>query len=295
MNKNVGKLLGYIGIPVVILVIVLRFALFYFKSNGFSGIAVIFPLLAIGTLIFALLMSSFFSAWVYQDCKKRNDDGILWAIITFITTPFIGLLIYFLRRSEVKQSCAICGHLVSLRAKYCEECGSKIELKEEIDMQIKQTHHISYIVMGTLSMILMILCLTSFIISVVSGKGINSDITSNDQIWNMGVIIMNYQTLKDGVWTLDFKNASDGFIAQEDLTIHNARTDILYADISCGTVPDNSNITLYLVQDDIVKSFQVSSFSEPLEYSLHEFENGKIHIRLLIEGVEDTISKIYIK
>ena len=83
MNKNVGKLLGYIGIPVVILVIVLRFALFYFKSNGFSGIAVIFPLLAIGTLIFALLMSSFFSAWVYQDCKKRNDDGILWAIITF--------------------------------------------------------------------------------------------------------------------------------------------------------------------------------------------------------------------
>ena len=286
MNKNVGKLLGYIGIPVVILVIVLRFALFYFKSNGFSGIAVIFPLLAIGTLIFALLMSSFFSAWVYQDCKKRNDDGILWAIITFITTPFIGLLIYFLRRSEVKQSCAICGHLVSLRAKYCEECGSKIELKEEIDMQIKQTHHISYIVMGTLSMILMILCLTSFIISVVSGKGINSDITSNDQIWNMG---------KDGVWTLDFKNASDGFIAQEDLTIHNARTDILYADISCGTVPDNSNITLYLVQDDIVKSFQVSSLSEPLEYSLHEFENGKIHVRLLIEGVEDTISKIYIK
>ncbi len=71
MNKNVGKLLGYIGIPVVILVIVLRFALFYFKSNGFSGIAVIFPLLAIGTLIFALLMSSFFSAWVYQDCKKK--------------------------------------------------------------------------------------------------------------------------------------------------------------------------------------------------------------------------------
>ena len=38
-----------------------------------------------------------------------------------------------------------------------------------------------------------------------------------------------------------------------------------------------------------------STDSETLEYSLDEFENGKIHVRLLIEGVEDTISKIYIK
>lgn len=296
MNKNIGKIFVYIGIPVVLLIIVLRLVLFYFRSNGFSGMSLIFPLLAAGILLFALLMSSFFAAWVYQDCKKRNDDSILWAIITFITTPFIGLLVYFLRRSEVKQSCATCGHLVSLRAKYCEECGVKIDHKEEMEnMGMKRTHHISYIVMGTISMILMIICLTGFIVNADSGKGINSDVTSNEQVWNIGGISMNYQTLKDGVWTLDFKNASDGFIAQENMTINNAETDILYADISCGTVPNNSSIALYLVQGDVVKSFDVTNLSGTLEYSLDEFENGEIHVRLLIEGVEDTISKIYIK
>lgn len=296
MNKNMGKLFGYVGIPVVLLVIVLRFALFYFKSDGFSGMSMAIPLLAVGILVSALLMSGFFAAWVYQDCRKRNDDGILWAVITIITTPFIGLLVYFLRRSEVKQRCTACGHLISLKAKYCEECGSKTEHREEMkNMEMKQTHHISYIVMGTIGMMFMIVCLTGFIARAASGTGINSDIASNERIWNMGGISMNYQMLKDGVWTLDFRSASDGFIAQEDLVIGNAETDVLYADITCGTVPDQAAITLYLVQEDRVKSFDVTSLSEPLEYALDEFENGKVHVRLLIEGVEDTSSKICIR
>ncbi len=296
MNKNLGKLLGYIGIPVLLSAIVFRFVLFYFRSDGFSGMSMIFPLLAIGILIFALITSVFFAAWVYQDCKKRNDDGILWAVIIFITTPLIGLLIYFLRRCEMKQSCDACGHLVSLRAKFCEECGSKIERREEMkDMEMKRTHHINYIVIGAVSMILMLACLTGFIVNAVYGKGINSDINSNDRVWNMGAISMNYQSMKDGVWTLDFKSASDGFIAQEDMIIEDVETDSLYADISCNTVPDDSSITLYLVQGGIVRSFDVTSLSEPLEYPLNEFENGEIHVRLLIEGVEDTISKIHIK
>jgi len=296
MNKNLGKLLGYIGIPVLLSAIVFRFVLFYFRSDGFSGMSMIFPLLAIGILIFALITSGFFAAWVYQDCKKRNDDGILWAVIIFITTPLIGLLIYFLCRCEMKQSCDACGHLVSLRAKFCEECGSKIERREEMkDMEMKRTHHINYIVMGTISMTLMITCLACFVMSALSGKGINSDITSDDRIWNIGGISMNYQTMTDGVWTLDFRSASDGFIKQEDMMINNAGTDVLHAEISCDTVPDNSRLTLYLVQGDLVKSFDVTSLSEPLEYSLHEFENGEIHVRLLIEGVEDVISQIYIR
>ena len=67
MNKNLGKLLGYIGIPVLLSAIVFRFVLFYFRSDGFSGMSMIFPLLAIGILIFALITSVFFAAWVYQD------------------------------------------------------------------------------------------------------------------------------------------------------------------------------------------------------------------------------------
>lgn len=74
MNKNVniGKLLAYIGIPVVLSAIILRFFLYCFRNDGLSGMSIIFPLLIIGILTFALLMSGFFAAWVYQDCKKRK-------------------------------------------------------------------------------------------------------------------------------------------------------------------------------------------------------------------------------
>ncbi len=37
-------------------------------------------------------------------------------------------------------------------------------------MEMKRTHHIGYIIMGTVSMILMITCLTGFIVSAASGK-----------------------------------------------------------------------------------------------------------------------------
>lgn len=298
MNKkvNIGKRLAYIGIPVVLLILILRFALFYFKSDGLSGMSILFPLLALGIIAFTLLMSGFFAAWVYQDCKKRNDDSILWAVLVFVTTPFIGLLVYFLRRPEAKKACASCGHPVSLKAKYCEECGSKIEIKEDFtDMEKKRTHHMSFIIIGIICMVLMITCLTGFIVNASVGSGINSDVTSNEKVWNLGSIRMNRQSYSNGIWKLDFKSASDGFIAEEKMTVKHAESDSLYAEVSCGTVPEGASLTLYLVQDDIVKSFDITSLSEPLEYSLEEFKNGKIRVRLLIDGVEDTVSEIYIK
>lgn len=87
MNRNiiVGKLLAYIGIPVVLSAVILRFALFFFKSDGLSGMSLMYPLLAIGILMFALLMSFFFAAWVYQDCKNE------------MTTVFSGLLLCWLQ------------------------------------------------------------------------------------------------------------------------------------------------------------------------------------------------------
>lgn len=298
MSKNgtILKMLAYIGIPVVLLAVILRFVLFYFRSDGLSGMSIIVPLLIIGILIFALLMSSFFAAWVYQDCKKRNDDGILWAIIVFVTTPFIGLLVYFLRRSEVRKDCTSCGHPISLKAKYCEECGSKIEMREEfINMEMKRTHHTNFIIMGIICMVLMVTCLTGFIIYAATGTAINSDVTSNEKIWNLGSISMNYENYLNGVWKLDFKSASNGFAAEEKMIINNAASDCLYADITCGTVPEGASLTLYLVQGKMVKTFDVTNLSEPLKYSLTDFENGKIYVRLLIEGVENTVSEIYIK
>ena len=106
---------------------------------------------------------------------------------------------------------------------------------------------------------------------------------------------MNYSSYKDDVWKLDFKSASEGFVKEQSMTVADAETQLLYADISCGTVPDGAMLILWLVQGDLVKSIDVTNLSGPLKYPLNEFENGKIHVRLQINGVENTVSEIYIQ
>ena len=295
-NTKKNRLPLYIGIPVILLLIFLRFGLYFLKSDGFSGLSMLLPILLLLFILFALCTAAFFSAWVYQDCKKRGDDPVLWAIVVFIATPFIGLLIYFLRRSEIKAKCPACGHRISVKAKYCEECGAHIENKEDNGVMVKQeTHHLKFIIAGIISMVLMLVCLTGFIVSAAIGNGVNTDVTSNDRVWNLGVINMNSNTYLNGVWKLDFRSASDGFVEEQDMMVEDADTQMLYADISCETVPEDATLVLWLVQGEVVKSVDVTNLSEPLEYPLNDFENGEIHVRLQINGVEDTVSEIYVK
>ena len=147
----------------------------------------------------------------------------------------------------------------------------------------------------SISMVLMLVCLTGFIVSAATGNGVNTDVTSNDRVWNLGVISMNSNTYLNGVWKLDFRSASDGFVEEQDMKVEDADTQMLYADISCETVPEGATLVLWLVQDEVVKSVDVTNLSEPLEYPLNDFENGEIHVRLQINGVEDTVSEIYVK
>ena len=76
---------------------------------GISVIALLIPGLLLCFILSASCTSAFFAAWVYQDCKRRGEDPVLWAVVVFAVTPFIGLLIYFLRRSEIKMICPACG------------------------------------------------------------------------------------------------------------------------------------------------------------------------------------------
>ena len=289
-NTKKSKLPLYIGIPAILLMIFLWFGLYFLKTDSFSGVSMLFPILLLCCVFLALCTVASFAAWVYQDCKRRGDDPVLWAIVVFIATPFIGLLIYFLRRSEIKETCPACGHRISLKAKYCEECGTHIEVT------IKSgTHHLKLIIAGVVSMVLMLTCLTGFIVSAVVGNGINTNVASNDRVWNLGTISMNSNSYLDGLWKLDFRSASDGFVKEQNMTIEDADDQMLHADISCETVPDGATLVLWLVQGDVAKSIDVTNLSEPLEYPLDEFENGKIHVRLQINGVENTVSEIKIQ
>lgn len=294
-NLKNKKLLFYIGMFIILLLIFFRFGLFYLKSDGFSGLSVLIPVMLLCFIISALCTAAFFAAWVYRDCIERGDDPILWPLVVFIATPFIGLLIYFLRRSEIKDTCPACGHKISLKAKYCEACGTLVKKEDNSIMVQRGTHHLKFIIAGGMSMVLMLICLTGVIISVVTGKGINRDAASSERIWNSGVISMNYNACVGDIWKLDFRSASDGFVKEQNMTITDADTQLLHADISCGTVPDGATLVLWLVQGDVAESVDITNLSEPLEYPLHEFENGKIHVRLQINGVENTVSEIYIQ
>lgn len=128
-----------------------------------------------------------------------------------------------------------------------------------------------------------------------TGNGVNTDVTSNERIWNLGIITNNRDAYVNGVWNLDFRHASDGFVEKVTMSIRDPEKEYLYADITCGNVPEGSSLTLWLVQDDTVRSVDVTSLSEPLEYSLAEFTEGDIFVRLQINGVEDVNSEISIQ
>lgn len=294
MNTQKEKrLFLYIGIPMICLLLFLRLGLYFFKSDSLSGLSMLFPILLLCIAALALCTSAFFAAWVYQDCKKRGEDPILWTAIVLVATPLIGLLIYFLRRPEPKKICPACGHRISLKAKYCEECGKYVENKEDITAMPKtKTHHLKFIAAGTVSMVLMLVCLTVFIVNAAAGNGINTDVTSGEKIWNLGTIQMNTNTYHDGIWKLDFKSASDGFIKEELFSIQDPKTQVLCADVSCDTIPDGATLTLWLVQDETVQSFDVTTLSKPLDLPLNQFKNGQLYVRLKIHGVKDVTSKI---
>lgn len=247
-----------------------------------------------GIVFFALCTTVFFAAWVYQDCKKRGDDPVLWTVVVGAVSPFIGLLIYFLRRAEIKTVCPSCGHRISVTANYCENCGTQRE-KEDSEIMVKQgTHHLHFIFAGIVSLALMFACLTGFIFSAALGNGINTDVTSKGTVWNTGVI-MDHGSYRKGVWKLHINSASEGFVKQKNMTVTDADTQKLYADISCGTVPDGATLVLWLVQEDTVESIDVTNLSEPLTYPLDAFENGKLHVRLQINGVKDVDSEIFMQ
>ena len=97
---------------------------------------------------------------------------------------------------------------------------------------------------------------------------VNTDVTSNDRVWNLGTISMNYDTYLNGVWKLDFRSASDGFVKEQNMMVDDAETQMLHADISCETVPDGASLTLWLVQGDVSKSFDVIIITVFLKFTI---------------------------
>ena len=58
-NRDNNKLLFYIGIPVIFLLIILRFVISYIRSDGFNGLSLMLPIQLLCVIIFAFCSSVF--------------------------------------------------------------------------------------------------------------------------------------------------------------------------------------------------------------------------------------------
>lgn len=226
--------------------------------------------------------------WVYRDCVARGDDGILWAAIVIAATPFIGILVYLLRRGEPKSNCISCGRKINRAASYCEYCGVKKE-KEEDPIMDRARGNTKFMIGAVIGAVIMICSLTAVIAGAFSKEGF-----INTKDWNTGIITMSAQTTWDNVWSLKFKSATDGYQAGSQLKAKD-NSQILYADITCGEVEEGGRLLLHIIQGETENTVDVTDLETPLEYPLTDYESGKIKVKLEIRGTKNVKSKITIK
>lgn len=130
---------------------------------------------------------------------------------------------------------------------------------------------------------------------MAAGTSINTDVTSPEQVWNLGVIQMDRSTVLGGVWRLEFARASEGFVAGEKLALSDPSAQQLHAQIACGSAPEGTSLVLWLVQGDVVQSVDVTHLEEELTLPLDAFQAGEIWVRLQINGVQNCGSEICIR
>lgn len=254
------------------------------NGNDFSGISTFAVILLLGGILCVFIFISCICTWVYKDSISRGENGLLWALIVLVTTPFIGLIVYFISRKEEKATCKSCKNQITKKANYCEHCGVENKNKEEYTM-LKTNKSVKLIVVGVMAAVLMIGCFTTFTVLAFT-----SDSFVDKTIWNMGIISMSYENKSGNEWTLNFKSASDGFRKRDTFKIEND-SKILYADIECA----EGELLLHIEQGDKQDTIDVSNIDQPLEYSLQDFQAGKITVILEVNGAKNVESFIMIK
>lgn len=109
--------------------------------------------------------------WIYFDAKSRGMNPWPWVLLTAILSPnFIGLLIYVLVRANNEKSmkCRSCNTKIPVSAKFCPNCGAKIDAENQITTQPADNR----------SLIAGIVLLLLFIMAVIAGISVSSAVKS---------------------------------------------------------------------------------------------------------------------
>ena len=240
---------------------------------------------------FLILAYTFFIIWIYKDCKERGESPLLWILLLFFTSLFLGLIIYLIVRKEKKVTCKSCDKLISSSAKYCEHCGVTIQNGNDVQV-VKQKTNRKYIIAGISSFAMIFICV---IFIVIIGLSTSMNVKSKSKVWNRGFETFSTQTKIGNSWKMSLKSATEGFIKEASMDITNPEEEVLYLDVSCDVKEDGGNLMLWLVQGDTVRSIDITNLSGVLQYPLNEFKEGKIFVRLQINNVKNVKSEIIIE
>ena len=184
-NTKKNRLPLYIGIPVILLLIFLRFGLYFLKSDGFSGLSMLLPILLLLFYPFCLVYCCFLcGVGISRFAKRRGDDPVLWAIVVFIATPFIGLLIYFLRRSEIKATCLPAASNFNESKIIVANVEHILKIGRLNGVMVKQgTHHLKIYCCGYCQHGAYADVFDRLYRQCCYGNGVNTNVASNDRVW----------------------------------------------------------------------------------------------------------------
>ncbi|HVT57201.1 MAG TPA: zinc ribbon domain-containing protein [Thermoanaerobaculia bacterium] len=76
---------------------------------------------AAGALIAAAILGL---GYIYGDARRRGMPAVLWLLVVFMVPNLIGLLLYFLLRKPLLESCAHCGLGIAAGQLFCSHCGA---------------------------------------------------------------------------------------------------------------------------------------------------------------------------
>lgn len=82
-------------------------------------------------LLLALAIFVGISIFIYKDALKHGMDPWMWVVIAVFVPNLIGLIIYFIVRSnkkEEKVKCVQCGSPIDDEYKLCPYCGAELSL-----------------------------------------------------------------------------------------------------------------------------------------------------------------------
>ena len=217
--------------------------------------------------------------WIYQDCKRRGGNAALWVIICIVASPVIGLILYLVAgRREIRVPCQNCGAMIDDRAAFCEFCGTGRQ-PGQMPNDSKRRGKFAALVAAAVCFAAMILLMAGAIVTAIS-----SQVLLDDLHLNTGYTIGSITTGGSEDWHVQYSTASDGFRYYKTMKLEDPSRQQLSIRVGC----EGSGLILYLRQGEYEEQIEISGFSDPTQYSLDGFSEGKLELCLEVQGAKNT-------